>query len=464
MARPPGPGPLILPAALALGGFLLQGAAPRWLPAMAPAHALAALAGALGWLGLAWTGARCFDLLLRRAARATRREAPYPRLLSDLVRALLFAGAAAAIVTQVLGQPALGLVTTSSVAVAVIGFALRNIISDLFSGLALGVDAPYRIGDWIETTEGSAGRVAEIGWRATRLVTRDGVAVTVPNGLIAAHRLLNYGAAARYRIALRIALDPAVPEARAKRILLAAALEAERRYPGLRPDVLLHELAEGAAIYLLRIHVPDYGQEAPCRDAVAAAALRGLQQAGLAPAPPGRRLQVERAAQPPGRAALLARVGLFAGFAEAERAALAAMLVEHALPRGTTVVRQGDSGDSLFLLAEGVLEVRALQDGAEMAPDRMGPGAIFGEMSLLTGQPRSATVTAETDCLVMELRRQDLDPVLRRRPELAESLAAIMASRRARNAVAGPAETADTAPPPGQADLLGRLRAFFRLD
>lgn len=171
------------PAALTLLGAALH--------AVAPAGALLRdLAGVVTWFSLAWTGARLFDLLLLRTARAARRPVPYPRLLGDVVRGVLFAAAGVAILLLVFDQPALGLVTTSGVAVAVIGFALRNIISDLFSGLALGIDAPYRIGDWIETAEGSAGRVTELSWRTTRLLTRDGVALVVPNGLIAAHRLV----------------------------------------------------------------------------------------------------------------------------------------------------------------------------------------------------------------------------------------------------------------------------------
>ncbi|MDO9708137.1 mechanosensitive ion channel family protein [Paracraurococcus lichenis] len=465
MVPSPGLLPLILPAALALGGLLLQAAAPGLAAEGMPAEALRILGGVAGWLGLAWTGARIFDRVLQRAARVTRRATPYPRLLSDMLRAVLFAAAIAVIVTQVLGQPALGLVTTSSVAVAVIGFALRNIISDLFSGLALGIDAPYRIGDWIETAEGCAGRVTEMGWRTTHLVTREGIALTVPNGLVAAHRLANYGARSRYRVALRLPLDPALPVERAKRILLAAALDAERRFPGLAPDVLLGEVTDGVASYLLRFHVPDYGQEVPCRDAVASAALRALQHAGLLPGRPPQRLLIERAAAPSaGGAALLRRIPLFAGFPAEERAALEAALQERLVPRGAVVVRQGEAGDSLFLLAEGALEVRAVREGTEMAPDRLVPGEVFGEMSLLTGQPRSATVTAATEAVVFELRREDLDPVLRRRPELAEKLAAIMAGRQTRNAGApAPGGRLPAAEVPVPEDLLGRLRAFFRL-
>ncbi len=302
--------PLIGPAALALAGFALRAAAPalaRWLGLAAEGNlalTVRDLGGVGGWLALAWGGARLFDILLLRAAAATRRDTPYPRLLGDLVRVVLFAAAAVAIVMLVFGQPAVGLITTSSVAIAVVGFALRNIISDVFSGVALNFDNPYRIGDWIETAEGCAGRVTEISWRATRLVTRDGAVQMVPNGLIAGHRLVNYGGAeGGYRVSLRVPLDPALPPVRAKRVLLAGALDAGRGIPGLSPSVILQEVADGTAVYLVRFQVQNYEREAPCRDTVAGAVLRALQAIGLGIARPARDMHLARHAPPrPGRA------------------------------------------------------------------------------------------------------------------------------------------------------------------
>jgi small-conductance mechanosensitive channel/CRP-like cAMP-binding protein len=465
---------LIGPAALTLSGFALRAATPAVAArlGLAPDGSLALilrdLAGICGWLALAWAGARLFDVLLLRAALAARRPGPYPRLLGDLVRAVLFAAAGAAILMLVFEQPALGLITTSGVAVAVIGFALRNVISDVFSGIALGIDHPYRIADWIETAQGCAGRVEELSWRATRLVTRDGVTLVVPNGLIAAHRLVNYGpAGGRYRVALRVPLDPALPPERAKRILLAGALDAGRDIPGLAPDVVLHELADGVVVYLVRFQVSDYEREAHCRDAVTSAVLQALQHVGLDVSRPARDLRVERPAPAPARprrAALLSRIELFRGFSADERADLEQRMRERLFRRGATIVQQGEPGTSLFILAEGALDVMLEQDGTETPLNRLVPGDVFGEMSLLAGQPRSATIRAATDVVAFEIAKEHLDGILQRRPELAEGLAAIIAARHARNAERGRAlDRQDIPDPPQRDDLLRRLRAFFQL-
>jgi small-conductance mechanosensitive channel/CRP-like cAMP-binding protein len=461
--------PLIGPAALAFAGFLLRAAMPDLAEDSVEAHLLRVLrasAGVIGWLALAWAVARLFDILLLRAALAARR-APYSRLLSDMARSVIFVSAALIIAAQVFEQPAFGIVTTSGVVVAVIGFALRNIISDLFSGIALSIEAPYRIGDWIETAQGCAGRVTEVSWRATRLVTRDGVMQVVPNGLVAAHRLNNYGAAGSYRTALRLPLSVALPLDRARRVLLAGALDAGRSFPSLDPDVILQEVADGAAIWLVRFHVPDYGREAACRDAVAAAVLRSLQHAGLEVARPGLEMQIDRRGPlptQPRRAALLRQVALFSSFLATERAELEQHMEERVLPPGAIAVREGEAADSLFILAEGALDVLLERAGANILLDRMVPGDIFGEMSLLTGQPRSATIIAATEAVVFEISKRHLHPILQRRPELAEALAALMEGRQARNAEGDrsprPSAVAD---PHREEDLLGRLRAFFRL-
>jgi small-conductance mechanosensitive channel/CRP-like cAMP-binding protein len=446
---------LVVPVAFALAALVPH----VLLPADGAAGALRLAAGTAFWLCVAWAAARLAALLL----------AHHPKLLSDLIGAALFITAGVVVTQLVFELPATGLIATSSVLIAVLGFALRNTLGDIFSGIALGMESPYAIGDWIEATEGCAGRVTGISWRSTRLVTRDGVALVVPNSLIAGHRIAVYGSGAqgRYRAQLVVPVDATVPAARARRLLLAATMEAGREQPGFAPDVVLVDVAQGVASYALRFHVPDYGAEMRWRDAVAGAAQAALQRAGLEFARPGREVGAGRAWQPPAPpspALLLGSIDLFRPFTQEEREGLAAAMAPVTLAPGEAVMRRGEQGDSLFLLAEGVLEVRiAHPDGAEVAVDRLHPGAVFGEMSLLTGQPRSATILALTDALAFRLTREAVEPVLRARPAVLEGLTAIMAARQARNRVL-PGATGRAVPAaPTREDILARLKAFFSI-
>jgi small-conductance mechanosensitive channel/CRP-like cAMP-binding protein len=424
------------------------------------------------WIAGAWLAARFLDLLLHRAAISGPHPAPYPRLLSDLIHGALFILAAIGILVFVFDQAATGLIATSSVLIAVVGFALRYVISDVFSGIALGFDHPYRIGDWIEPGPGIVGKVVEITWRTTRLVTRDGTAIVVPNGLIAIGRLVNYsGPTPSFRVAFRLSLDPEVAPNRAKHILLAGALAATHAYPDLRPDVLLQEWSDAGVSYGIRFWVPDYEQENACRDAVMSGVLHALRRAGLTPSAPRRELVTaprDLGLTRPRKLAetLLADTALFSAFSAEERAVLADRLAERRVEQGTTVVRQGDPASTLFFVREGALEVRVANGaGIAVAVNRLGAGDLFGEMSLLTGEPRSASVVALTDAALYELRKEDLSPMLAQRPELSEALAELMTARqrggRARlDAVEGATELELRSSP---ARMLSRLRSFFGL-
>jgi small-conductance mechanosensitive channel/CRP-like cAMP-binding protein len=463
---------LVAPFMLACIGVVLFVTSPMQIerlhltPDSASAISIHHASGILMFLALAWLGARVGDALLRRVALVSRGGAAYPRLLMDLLRAILFMAAVVLILQFVLGQPATGLITLSSVVIAVIGFALRNVISDVVSGIALGIEHPYRIGDWIETTPGIPVKVAEITWRTTRLVDRNGFIVVVPNGLIAGQRLINYSGGERdYRTALRVPLDAKLPVHRAKRILLSGALDAGRTFGGLLPDVLLAEYGDGAAIYVVRFRVPDAGQEAACRDAVASRVLHALHCAGesIQEITMGQEITTGRwfVSDKSPRDALLGHVDLFRGFEATERSELAAKMRTLELRAGQALVRQGDTGDCLYILAEGILDVEIDRNERDKLMDRIAPGEVFGEMSLLTGQPRSATVTAMLDSVVYEIGREDIDPILRGRPAIAEGLAGVMAAHQARNE--RHRSEPEHVPVATRDDLLARLRFLFHL-
>jgi CRP-like cAMP-binding protein len=214
--------------------------------------------------------------------------------------------------------------------------------------------------------------------------------------------------------------------------------------------------------------VPDYGRETGCRDIVGSAILRALHYAGLRMARASHEVHLTRMAQsteePRGKT-LLRHTDLFRLLNDAEHADLASHMEERFFPKGSVVVRRGDGGNSLYLLVEGALEVGVGgEDAAPITTDVLVPGDVFGEMSLLTGQPRSATVIAVTDVLVHEIHKEALDPILQHRPEIAGGLATIMADRQASNSrLNRGSDRSSDSPLPAREDLLGRLRAFFQL-
>ena len=132
------------------------------------------------------------------------------------------------------------------------------------------------------------------------------------------------------------------------------------------------------------------------------------------------------------------------------------------IKKAEDVVLQGQSGESLFIVKEGLLQVNiAIDNDQTINVAHLVPGSFFGEMSLLTGDPRNATVTTQVDSLIYEVTKRDLEPILRGRPEIAAILSESIAERQSRNQ--HQSENAMLGEEELEASLLRRIRAFFSL-
>jgi CRP-like cAMP-binding protein len=343
-------------------------------------------------------------------------------------------------------------------------------LASLFAGVALNLERPYQIGDWIEVEPGLAARVVEVGWLTTRAVTRDCVGVVLPNAHLATKAFRNYSRPEpQFRETLTVTLDHDAASERVERLLLAAAAEVREIGPPLpSADVKIAEFGPRGIVWQLRFWLADYGRLPEIRYRLQRAVLRHLHQAGLSLS--YAKLDLYHAEMPPrtlepGRAdeALLARCEIFHPLELADLARLAGAARYHRLSAGNELLRAGDPGNSLFMVVEGVLEAwHECPDGSRRRVNVIGAGGVIGEFSLLTGERRSATVTVKRDALLLEIGREALAPVLERRPDLAEALGRILARRQERSAAARLAATAPSRDASFDEVSLGqRIRAFF---
>ena len=414
-----------------------------------------------GWLSkLLWTIAglagahlvnRAIDVLLWDRLVSKALGGTVPAILKTMVAVVVYLVGMSMIVGLVYGQNVAAFLTALGAGGVVLGLAVRGIFSDLFTGLAVNLDGNVVIDDWIQLSSRSAqarpllGRVREIGWRSTQLETEDGTLLIIPNTVLAEDLVTNFTrptAATRYECT--IDLDASVPCERAKRILLGAArsLAGSRGFVADRePAVLVNGTSEQGVEYLIRFWIQPWNPLSPttARDAVLTRSLQHLAVAGLAPARGKTELFYDRIAAPrspdttaEGRAQLLEGVQLFASLEDDDRLLLAAELKRLVLPMQETVVKQGDTGDTLYIIAEGALDVLLNTD---QSPDpvrvaTLGAGDFFGEMSLLTGEPRRATVRAATAAVLYELSRDTVGSLIERRPDVADVLSRAVAERK----------------------------------
>ncbi|MEZ5584531.1 MAG: mechanosensitive ion channel family protein [Candidatus Competibacteraceae bacterium] len=292
-----------------------------------------------------------------------------------------------------------------------------------------------------------AGWVTEINWRTTRIVTRDNVSVVVPNNFFGERIVSNYSRPERFaRFSLRLHLDYSVSPERALRVLLAGVRGAIAQPRGPLehppPDVLLAGANEQGIEYLIRYWIiPTEVSEPEATHTVWNSLLHHLQHAGLRPALP--KQDIFHAPLPADSTTphgpvelekLLMRTAIFAGLNEQEIGFIAESARQHRFAENSVLVREGDAGSSMFLLLEGVLHV-VLEARAERPQIRLAilkPGDFVGEISLLTNEPRSATVVAATDCLVYEITKDCMEYILKHRPEIGTALSMAVAERRLR--------------------------------
>ncbi|MFP1645367.1 mechanosensitive ion channel family protein [Pontitalea aquivivens] len=231
------------------------------------------------FLGIAWLLSRIADLVF---ARLRPRNRPMPRLLRDLVSALLFLTAIVSGILLMLGHSAGSALAGSGVVLALFGFAIRNVVADTLSGIALGLEAPFRIGDWVDIEGLARGRVVEIGWRTTRLLTRDSTYVILPNSQISRQRIVNYSAPrSEYRAQMEITLGHATPATEAADILRRALANAPLIRQSPPPDVRIQAIEPDGVRYALRYWVGRFDHEFDCRDAIWREVDAALRRSGV---------------------------------------------------------------------------------------------------------------------------------------------------------------------------------------
>ncbi len=393
--------------------------------------------------------------------RADRIPERFPNIVQDTIITGLFL----LVVTFVLPEK---LLTTSAVGAVVVGFALQDTLGNTFAGLALQVEKPFRVGHWVSV--GSyEGMVYEVTWRATKLRTKSGNLVVLPNSFISKEAITNYSepeAPTRLEVLVGVTYD-ATP-GRVKQVILTAleGLPLLLKQPG--PEVHLVDFASSAMTYRTRFWIDDFTQDSAALDSVRSAIYYGLRRERIEiPFP----IQVQyrhtdRPDRDPAREPELARalesVDLFAALTSEERQQIIAASSEMIYGAGQAIVRQDEGGSSMFIICSGGVRV-VEASGRELAVIHA-PGYI-GEMSLLTGQPRSASVFAASECSVLELRAEALRAVALDNPDVLERISAVVATRRAdldrqkAEAAALPAPA-----PESPRSLLARVRSFLAMD
>ncbi len=403
-----------------------------------------------------------------------------PRIMRDLLLALSYIVIAITILSRDVDLT--GIIATSAVLTAVIGLSFQDTLGNMMGGMALQMERTIGVGDWIKF-DGQEGLVRDIRWRHTSIETRNWDTLVIPNSALMKSQVTVLGRRAgqprQHRQWVYFNIDfrfsPADVIDTVETALRAEPIPSVAFEPS--PNCILMDFKESFSSYAVRYWLTDLAVDDPTNSIVRTRIYFALRRAGIPLSIPAHsvfvteedqsRLERKRNEEVERRVAALKRVALFESLTDEERRSLADRLSVAPFVRGEAMTRQGAEAHWLYLITRGDAEVRiAIDANLSEQIATLHQGDFFGEMGMMTGEPRSATVIALTDVECYRLDKEGFNDILKQRPEIAEDISEHLARRRVqldavREGLNEEAMQARMRHHKG--DFLKRMKHFFRL-
>jgi potassium-dependent mechanosensitive channel len=410
---------------------------------------------------------KCYIFL--QLERRSGRKVPdiIPPAVGFIVYLLAFFG----IIAYVFDEKVTSLLATSGLAAMIIGLAVQINISNIFSGIIINIEHPFRIGDWVQIGNYEEGKILDITWRSTRILTRTGNILSIPNSQSAESVMRNYSFPYdKIWGQLVVHVDPGHFPERVLKILKDAVLSGSYILQEPAPRVLYMGLSEWSGNYMIFYCYDNYANKGKMEEEIWMRIWSHLNRAGISPAIQKSEIHMFQGREERGSIAkqpfiVLSEVDVFKAFSKEAITSLVGKIKQKSFARDRHVVQQGDYGDSLYMVVEGAVAVYVkTENGKKMEVARLGAGEVFGEMSLLTGESRSADVITITQSLFFEITKQDLMPILEKEPEAIQYLSEILAERKMKT------EFQMKMLADGESDkktmkqhLIGKIKKFFQI-
>ena len=390
-----------------------------------------------------------------------------PQILIDTIRVLILLLAVVLALQFVYDLEVPGLLAGSGIMAIILGLAMQDLLGNLIAGVSLHFEKTFKPGDWLLVNNTHA-KVIEISWRSTLLLTNDDVLIDVPNTEITKHSVTNFQLPTpRHAVKATVSLHYDIPPLRAKAILKQAALCVPGVCPEPAPVVLLKDFLDSGVSYEIKVWIEDHGLMNRILSDVRTNAWYASRREGFVMPYPQLVLHRSHSRDTSGHAReLAARVLRGHELLEFIPGEQLDHLVKESpvqmFANAEHIVSQGEAGASMFLLVKGEVKVLIDRDGHRTCVARLGPGDCFGEMSLLTGAPRTATVVAVGEVEAVEIDKTVFGALVRDNPEMLTNLSELLAKRQLANeqlTSEAPAQQVEAV----RRGVLCKLREFFSL-
>ena len=369
-----------------------------------------------------------------------RRGIKLPPFLLDISEWFIMLFVILLTIRLVFGVELTGLLVTSTVASAIIGLALQDTLGNLISGISLQIEAPFAVDDWVEIDE-IEGIIVRQNWRTLTLLTREDHRVMLTNSTVAQSKIINYSRPTNRQIqSVYLTLSESYSPNLVKSVLMDAVtgLDDVKLHPRLRSHVV--SMQDGCVTYGLSYWLDDYSDKIVTRDKVLTRAWFTLHRAGIhIPDPTGNfRLnmvpedatQLARSQQQEQLFIVMRSLDLLEALDEPQLRQLANQSAVSTYTSGEQLVKQGEPGDSLFIIKSGAVSVYVRSaDGRSVHANQLHTGDFFGEMSLLTGEARAASIRADEETEVIIIDKEAFSNVLTQDPTILDRFLAALERR-----------------------------------
>ncbi len=407
---------------------------------------------------------------------ARKLHLPIPRIFRDILQVSMYF-LVLLVTARSAGVELSSLLAGSALITAVIGLSLQDTLGNVFAGLSIQAQRPFEVDDFVQLADSNEplGKVIEINWRATKLLTNDGIEIIVPNGVLAKTSIRNLSKPNRWvRRSIRVHAAYEFSPTHVRETLLKAIVDTPGVRTDMAPSVIIEEFDPDGASYRLR-YFADMDEHIHTKDSLVRERIwYAFRRAGI-DIPYAQRdvhlytrevddKETVRATHVARRQRDLRRVDFLDVLSDEMLQELAEKVSTRRYAAGERILKQGEEGDQLFIVEHGEVAVVLEPDGSppiELA--RLDKGKFFGEMSLMTGAKRTASVRATRECAVLVVGKSEFQHTLQQAPELAEKISAILATRQAQLATTHTGMVNAANVTSQSTIILGKIREFFGL-
>ena len=396
---------------------------------------------------LAWVCMRlafvCFiDPINKRRARHL------PNIIKDIIGVVIFIIAGIFIITSIYNQPAFSIVTALVAPGIGIGLACQDILKDCIAGINMDLQDDFSIGDWVKLPDGTEGKIIEMKITGIDVLLPNNTVLFLGNAAIA-DKLINLNKPTRdFYGEINVMIEHGVPVERARRIIQGAVISAKGVYNN-EAIVVAESVNHSGILFIVLFKVPDRDFLFETRHQVISSVVKNLHKFGMKICQISGELNINNVTKKQyifddnivtNARDSLEMSGLLDGCDDSLKEHFAKRMSMLPFEKGETIVSSGEEGETMYIIAEGAVdvlfEVKINGSDEEVRVSNVAcitAGGYFGEMALLQGEKRNATVVAKTDVIVYEIKRSAVKWFVKEYPDFARKLSLSIVRRNLAN-------------------------------